>query len=105
MEGKNREGLGMRIREMHTYALLTNYIALYLLQVPGHEACEAVEQPWMMLCSISFIKIQFFRVYNAIATFIQVPVVLLLTNQMQISFFEQPSHEKVKSTFDWSIAT
>ena len=25
--------------------LLTNHITLYLLQVPGHEACEAVEQP------------------------------------------------------------
>ena len=51
--------------------------------------------------------IAFFRVlicYKAVATFIQAPPVLLLTNQMQISLFAQLSFAEVKSGFDWLIA-
>ena len=43
-------------------------------------------------------------VYNTVATSVQVPAVLLLINQKRILLFVQLSDEKVKSTFDWSIA-
>ena len=43
-------------------------------------------------------------VYNTVAKSSQLPAVLLLTNQIQISLFAQLSCAKIKSAFDWSIA-
>ena len=51
--------------------------------------------------------VAFFRVwivYNAVATFSQLPAVLLLTNQIRISITARQAVQNVKSALDWSIA-